>query len=84
MGEPASSAFVAALGEAAASESAIARVIDVWTVQVGPNRIVATMRLELRAGSSATGIAEAVQRLEDKAKATFEEDVVLFIKPVKA
>lgn len=81
MGEPASSAFIAALHEAAAAESAIARLVDVWTVHVGPRRIVATLRVELESTASAVEISEAVQRLEERSKIAFNGDVVIFIKP---
>ena len=84
MGEPASSAFVTALREAAASETSIARIIDIGTVHVGPNRIVANLRIELDPDASAVRIANAVRILEEKAKDTFEGDVVIFIKPVRA
>lgn len=84
MGEPASSAFIAALREAAAAEATIKHLIEVWTVHIGPDRIVATLKIELKPGASATRIAETVKRLEEKTKAAFEGEVVIFIKPVNA
>ncbi|MEP7173795.1 MAG: cation diffusion facilitator family transporter [Aestuariivirga sp.] len=83
MGEPASSAFIAALRGAVEAESTIKRLIDIWTVHVGPSRIVATLRIELESGASAAGIVDSVQRLEERAKAAFDGDVVISLKPVK-
>jgi cation diffusion facilitator family transporter len=81
IGEPASPRIVAAIRDMAIREQVVAEVRDIWTVHLGPDRIVANLVMDLLDSAKAADIATAVQRIETGAKAAVDREITIFVKP---
>ncbi len=82
IGEPASAAGVEALREIVEREKSIASVRDLWTLHLGPERILATLVVELADDVDAAGLAAVVDRIEESGRKTLHRDIVVVLRPL--
>ncbi len=82
LGEPASSKVVEKLGDIAGREPIIGRILDIWTTHIGPDRIIATLAVDLPDSAMAKAIREAVERIEAASERALKLEVTIFIRPL--
>ena len=84
IGEPASPRLEAAILKATADDPAVCRANGVFTVQLGPDQVVAELSVEFKAECTAAEIEDAVERIEAAIVADYAEVAALFVKPQSA
>ncbi len=82
VGESAAPAVVTAIRQVGAKDAAVASVEGVRTLQMGAGRVLAEMRVSLRPGLTTEGVAAAICRLEDAARAARPEVYDVAVVPV--
>jgi len=84
IGEPASLFIRDSILSIANSQSNCSRANGLFTVQLGPDKVVAMLSLEFADSMRAPDIEEAVIRLENSVRAANPEIVAMFVKPQTA
>jgi cation diffusion facilitator family transporter len=83
IGEPASADAVETLRQISLSEEAIEKLRDIWTLHLGPDRILVTLVVEFSDRGAVGSLAEMVARVEARAKESLNRDVFVVVRPRK-
>jgi cation diffusion facilitator family transporter len=81
LGESARAQLSTAIRELAGADAAIRAANGVFTVQMGPEQVVAALSAEFEDGLSTQQIEAGIRRLEAEVRARHPEVVALFVKP---
>lgn len=81
LGEPAGSRLSAAIRALAAADSAVRAANGVFTVQMGPDQVVAVLSAEFEDGMSTPQIEASIRRIETAVRERHPDVVAFFVKP---